>query len=69
VPPGQQQRDLVLNEVQQFNGVGHPQDQRLQTWDQLVHAELLRTLGRLFTGAPKHRDRNTQRLVLKQVLK
>lgn len=29
----QKQGNLMLDEVQQLNGVGHPQHQRLQTWD------------------------------------
>lgn len=42
LPPAEQQlRDVVLDEVQQLDGVGHPQEQRLQTWDQLLHAEHL----------------------------
>lgn len=41
----------MLDEVQQFDGVGHPQEQRLQTWDQLLHAEHLETLGLLGVGA------------------
>lgn len=53
--PGQQQGHLVLDEVQQLNGVGHPQHQRLQAWDQLGHAErthLLRVLFWLHADAP-----------------
>ena len=52
LPPGQQLRDFMLDEVQQFDGVGHPQHQRLQTWDQLIHAEQLQLLGLPVVGAP-----------------
>lgn len=59
----QQLRDFMLDEVQQFDGVGHPQHQRLQTRDQLLHAEQLKVVGLAVTGAP---DVKTQRLVCKQ---
>ena len=49
--PGQQLRDFVLDEVQQLNGVRHPQHQRPQTWDQLLHAEQLELIGLPVTGA------------------
>lgn len=45
----------MLDEVQQLDGVGHPQQQRLQPRTQLVHAEQLqgvRLLLLLLTAAP-----------------
>lgn len=47
----------MLDEVQQLDAVGHPQQQRLQTWGQLVHAEQLQgvrllLLLLLLTAAP-----------------
>lgn len=57
LPPGQQLRDFMLDEVQQFDGVCHPQHQRLQTWDQLLHAEQLKVLRLLVTGVP---EKNTE---------
>lgn len=51
-PPGQQLRDFMLDEVQQFDGVGHPQHQWLQTWDQLLHAEQLKMIRLPIIGAP-----------------
>lgn len=50
--PGQQMRDFMLDKVQQFDGVGHPQHQWLQTWDQLLHAEQLKMIRLPVTGAP-----------------
>lgn len=52
LPPGQQLRNLLLDKVQQLDGVGHPQHQRLQTWDQLLHAEHLKVFRLPITRAP-----------------
>ena len=59
LPPGQQLRDFMLDEVQQFDGVRHPQHQRLQTWDQLLHAEQLKVLRLPVIGAPEKNTENS----------
>lgn len=56
-PEGQQLRDVVLDEVQQLDGVGHPHEQRLQTREQLVHSEHLKETG-LQPRSPEREQRN-----------
>lgn len=51
-PPWQQLWNFMLDEVQQFDGVSHPQHQRLQARDQLLHTEQLQLLRLLVARAP-----------------
>lgn len=51
---------MVLDEVQQLDGVGHPQEQRPQPRDQLVHAEDLEDSWLPIPTSPERTNRTFQ---------